>query len=80
MNSELFVELSDNQQEIISGGGQGALEYLNEYIDSSFNTSATQWASVSSVGPGGATTVQGLTNNHIAVDLSKYFNAGFMDY
>jgi hypothetical protein len=78
MNTELFIELSDNQQEIISGGGQGALEYLNEYIDSSYNASNTAWSSVSSVGPGGAVTFQTLNNSHIAVDLNKYFNSGFM--
>jgi hypothetical protein len=78
MNTELFIELSEEQQEIVAGGGQGALEYLYESINSSYNTSLTTWGSATQVGPGGAVTVQTLNNSHIAVDLNKYFGAGFM--
>jgi hypothetical protein len=58
MNSELFVELSDEQQQLVAGGQLDNSDVLSTYYTQ--DQSATTLATVQASGPGGSANVQDL--------------------
>jgi len=71
MNTELFVELSDDQQEIISGG-IGLYDYLGTY----FSQEALAFSATAASGPGGSAVNQTV----LAVDIETSAFKGFEIY
>jgi hypothetical protein len=74
-NQNLFIELNDGQQELVSGGGQ--LLDFDEDVLTSYKASLTKYGSMQSSGPNGSTNVQYLTNAFIDTNVSKEFEASF---
>jgi hypothetical protein len=74
-NQNLFVELNDGQQELVSGGGQ--LLDFDEGVLTSYIASQTGYASMQSSGPNGSTNVQMLDNKYIDTYVDKAFTASF---
>ncbi len=74
-NENLFIELNDSQQEIVSGGGQ--LLDFDEDVLTSYQASLTKYGSMQSSGPNGSTNAQYLTNAYIDTSVSKEFEASF---
>ncbi|MBW4554258.1 MAG: CTB family bacteriocin [Aphanocapsa sp. GSE-SYN-MK-11-07L] len=74
-NQNLFIELNDGQQEIVSGGGQ--LIDFDEGVFTEYLASETGYASKQSAGPDGATNVQMLDNEFINTYVDKAFSASF---
>jgi hypothetical protein len=74
-NENLFTELNDGQQEIVSGGGQ--LLDFDEGVFTEYLASQTGYASKQSSGPDGSTNVQLLDNKYIDTYVDKAFTASF---
>jgi hypothetical protein len=79
MNSQLFVELSESQQELVSGGGQ--LTDLDDYLDTYFKAekSLVDFQVAQKSGPDGSEILQDFSQDFTAVDTGaiKDFNAIF---
>jgi len=79
MESELFMELSETQQELVSGGGQ--LSYLSDYLGTDFyqENSIVNLEVVQSSGPNGSVNAQSFSQNfqEIYTSADKYFDAYF---
>jgi hypothetical protein len=69
MSNELFVELNDEQQELVSGGIS-----LSEDVDSYFDLEQLATASVVTNGPGGSQSVTATKALDISSDISKYLD------
>jgi hypothetical protein len=74
-NENLFTELNDGQQEIVSGGGQ--LLDFDEDVFTSYLASQTGYVSKQSSGPDGSTNIQMLDNKYINTYVDKDFEANF---
>ncbi|MBW4554257.1 MAG: CTB family bacteriocin [Aphanocapsa sp. GSE-SYN-MK-11-07L] len=74
-NENLFTELNDGQQEIVSGGGQ--LIDFDEGVFIEYLASETGYASMQSSGPNGSTNVQMLDNEYLNTYVDKAFTASF---
>ncbi len=66
MSNELFVELNDEQQELVSGGIK-----LDEYVKSSYDVDTLKTASLVNNGPGGNTSVTLMDSLDIDSKISK---------
>jgi hypothetical protein len=66
MSNELFVELNDEQQELVSGGIN-----LSEYVDSYYDLSKLANVSKVTNGPGGSSSVSATEALDISSDIFK---------
>jgi len=79
MNSELLIELSDEQQELVSGGGQLTDLYDSLGTDFSRENSQVMLEVGQTSGPNGSTNVQSFGQAFQEIDTSAYkdFYASF---
>lgn len=70
MNSQLFVELSEQQQELVSGGGQ--LTDLDDYLNTYFKAekSVVNFEVAQTSGPDGSQNLQKLSQDFTSVDTA----------
>jgi hypothetical protein len=75
MDSQLFVELSEEQQEIVAGGGQltDLDDYLNTYFEA--ENSEVDFQAMLESGPDGSTVMQDFSQ-----DFTKIANAAKKDF
>ena len=74
MNSELFVELSDEQQQLVAGGQLNISDVLGTYYTQ--DQSGTVLTTLQASGPGGSANVQNFAtvSNLINTGASRDFN------
>jgi hypothetical protein len=79
MDAQLFVELSEEQQELVAGGGQ--LTDLDDYLDTYFKAenSVVDFQAMLESGPDGSTVMQDFSQDFTAIDTGakKDFSASF---
>jgi hypothetical protein len=63
LETNLLSELSDEQQEIVAGGGQ--LEEVEKEIETAFEASVTQFQNVAASGPAGSAVQTTIANQFI---------------
>jgi hypothetical protein len=69
MSNELFVELNDEQQELVSGGAS-----LTDNIDSYYDLEKLSTASIVTNGPNGSSVVTATQTLDIDSDIFRDFN------
>jgi hypothetical protein len=75
LNAELFVELSDGQEECVSGGGQ--LRDLDEYFNTDFEAAQTVNLTRIASGPGGSFVEEKFATANVDTDAYKSIDASF---
>jgi hypothetical protein len=75
LNSELFVELSDEQEECANGGGQ--LRNLNESFETEYDAAQTVNVTQIMSGPGGSGILEVFKTSSVETEANKSINASF---
>jgi hypothetical protein len=75
LNSELFVELSDEQEESANGGGQ--LRNLNEDFETEYDAAQTVNVTQIMSGPGGSGILEVFATRSVETEANKSINASF---
>jgi len=76
-NTELFVELTEEQAQIVTGGSYGGYpgaDYIDDHLNTYYNQKdkATLLEVTQASGPGGSATVQKFANVSKDIDTAAY--------